>query len=148
MNGIGERLESVKNELNLSYNQMSKDLDIPYNNIVRYIKGTRIPSVQIVLEFSMKYGIDIEWLLFGQSQKDVLFHNKVWIAENQSFKEFVKVNRDAILAFLNHETNYKEPIIIKCYRHKLGLSNKEMKKNLLYALEQLRKQENKENEQI
>jgi transcriptional regulator with XRE-family HTH domain len=64
---FGERIRSIRKENNLTQEQFAKALKLAQATIVRYENGSITPSLEALLNISIKFKVDIGLLLDNQN---------------------------------------------------------------------------------
>ncbi|MBM7561340.1 helix-turn-helix domain-containing protein [Fusibacter tunisiensis] len=59
----GSRLKEIRVINKLSQKETAKLLNITPSTLNRYEKNERIPSVDFLVDFSLKFGVQIKWLI-------------------------------------------------------------------------------------
>ena len=63
---IDKRLKFFLKKINLSQRALARELDIPINTMHKYFTGSVLPSVPFLQKMHKRYGMNINWLLFGR----------------------------------------------------------------------------------
>lgn len=64
-----ERLKSIISELGITQTQFSECLEVTQEGISQICRGLRGVSANLASKIGLKYGINPQWLLFGEGQK-------------------------------------------------------------------------------
>jgi len=64
--GFGERLRKARKNANLTQESLGNKLNITKTHIHHLEKGTRYPSIQLLVELSDIFNISIDYFLTGQ----------------------------------------------------------------------------------
>lgn len=62
---IGQRLESLRKSENLSNWELGKKLTVCHTSISVWERGDRIPSTQVIANYSQFFGVTTDYILFG-----------------------------------------------------------------------------------
>lgn len=66
MMNFGEKLKLLREEKNLTQNDLAKLLNVSKANISRYESGIRQPSIETIIRIAKFFNVSIDWL-FGRS---------------------------------------------------------------------------------
>lgn len=69
-NSIGSRLRIVRNNLHKTRDEFALELNTSRNTIARYESDERVPSVEYLLAIHQKYGVNLHWLLLGDTTQE------------------------------------------------------------------------------
>lgn len=64
-----ERLKNLISELGITQTQFSECLEVTQEGISQICRGLRGVSANLAAKIGLKYGINPQWLLFGEGQK-------------------------------------------------------------------------------
>jgi transcriptional regulator with XRE-family HTH domain len=62
---IGQRLEALRKDNELSTWQLGKKLTVCHTSISVWERGDRIPSTQVIAKYSQFFGVTTDYILFG-----------------------------------------------------------------------------------
>lgn len=62
---IGQRLEALRKDNNLSTWQLARGLTVCHTSISVWERGDRIPSTQVIANYSQLFGVTTDYILFG-----------------------------------------------------------------------------------
>ena len=62
---IGQRLETLRKNKELSTWQLGKKLTVCHTSISVWERGDRIPSTQVIAKYSQFFGVTTDYILFG-----------------------------------------------------------------------------------
>lgn len=96
---LGKRIKELRQKLNLTQREFTKELSITPATISAYEKNTVNPSIAVIAEISQKYNVSVDWLL-GLSDKPTnnnsietyadLIKLIIAILENPNIKTIIK----------------------------------------------------------
>lgn len=137
---IADRLAMAMSLLSDNVPEIAERMGVSKLNVYRYIAKTRKASMTFCRDFCDMYEIDYEWLMTGRGmpRKKDDFDSLDEPAKTELLN-FIASNKTVIACYLRDETDYKEPYIIKSYRHAKSISRKVMKRLLLRGSEEIRK---------
>lgn len=137
---IAERLADAIEMLPYSVSEIAIRLDVKPYNIYRYISKLRVTPLDFCRDFCDVYDIDYNWLLTGFGKpKEIDGFDSLSEEEKTALLAMVANNRPIVVSYLQGETDYKEPYIIKNYRHAKNISRKAMQRLLIRSCEEIRK---------
>lgn len=137
---IADRLVFAINMLPYSVSEISQRLDVNKYNVYRYISKARKASLDFCKDFCDVYDIDYEWLLTGKgTPKKIDAFDSLTEKEKTELLNLIRKNQTIVAYYLKGETDYKEPYVIKSYRHAKSISRKVMQRLLLRGCEEIRK---------
>ena len=62
---IGQRLEALRKDKKLSTWELGKKLTVCHGSISVWERGDRIPSTQVIANYSQLFGVTTDYILFG-----------------------------------------------------------------------------------
>lgn len=137
---IADRLAIAMRMLSDNVSEIAARLDVPKLNVYRYIAKTRKASLTFCKDFCDVYDIDYDWLLTGKgSPKKKDDYESLNEKERTELLSLIISNRPVIACYLKGETEYKEPYVVKSYRHARSISRKTMQRLLIRGCEEIRK---------
>ncbi|WP_052595716.1 helix-turn-helix domain-containing protein [Aureispira sp. CCB-QB1] len=60
-----ERFEQIVTSCSKNVTTFAKDLDVSHTAVSRVLQGETLPSSKILIPLGEKFGISVDWLLFG-----------------------------------------------------------------------------------
>lgn len=137
---IADRLAISISMLPYSLSDIAQRLNVRANNIYRYIAKLRKVPLNFCRDFCDVYEIDYNWLLTGSgTPKEIGGFDSLSEKEKTELLILIANNRNTVACYLKGETAYKEPYIIKSYRHARTMSRKAMQRLLIRGYEEIRK---------
>ena len=82
-----ENLKKLRKVLNLSVENLSKEIDIPASTIWGYESKKRTPSIDLPIQLYRKYNINLNWFLMGEGE----MFNKEYSKTNNSRFEIEQI---------------------------------------------------------
>ena len=67
---IGQRLEALRKDKELSTWQLGKKLTVCHTSISVWERGDRIPSTQVIANYSQFFGVTTDYILFGITEAE------------------------------------------------------------------------------
>jgi transcriptional regulator with XRE-family HTH domain len=80
---IGNRLKQIRNSKNLTLREVAKEIRIDHSYLAKMEKGN-LPSISILFSLAEYYNVDINYLLTGKEESEVL---KKWEPVISLFEE-------------------------------------------------------------
>ncbi len=137
---IANRLAFVIGMLPYSVSEIADRLSVSKLNIYRYIAKTRKASLTFCKGFCDVYDVDYHWLLTGEGKpQKVDSYDTLSEQGKTELLNLIINNRPVVACYLKGETEYKEPYVIKSYRHAKSISRKAMQRLLIRGCEEIRK---------
>jgi len=96
---VGKRLQSIRNQRDMSQTQAAKKAGITRASLISYEQGKRLPSVESILRLSIAYTAEIDWLLYSKAFR--LINGE--LAERENYPDTSLPYRE-VLARYNEET--------------------------------------------
>ncbi|MCK4764247.1 MAG: helix-turn-helix transcriptional regulator [Candidatus Aminicenantes bacterium] len=62
---IGYRLKEIRKFLELSQDEISRNVEVTNQTLSRYENGARFPDSQFLQKFGREYNVNANWLLYG-----------------------------------------------------------------------------------
>ncbi|MDO6525788.1 helix-turn-helix transcriptional regulator [Motilimonas sp. 1_MG-2023] len=69
MSLVSERLRDVIDDQKLSLKEASIHTKIPYRSLQNYVSGKQLPGAEALIRLHDTFGVDLNWLLTGKSQR-------------------------------------------------------------------------------
>lgn len=73
---IGERFKEFRSAIKRTQKELAEELKIYQSTIANFEKGNTFPNIGYLVHFYEKYGLNIRWLITGESHMLVLDHTK------------------------------------------------------------------------
>ena len=85
--GFGPRLKEARKKRSITLNRLAEILDISMSYMGLLERGERTPSFALLVNMSVKLGVSLDYLVFGNSEEDAAEATKLAIDES-AVKEF------------------------------------------------------------
>lgn len=100
---FGRRLKKLREENNLTQEELGKKVNLVKSNISMYEKGIRIPNADILEQFSKLFNVSIDYLL-GKTEvkkQDKPYNDEVEKILFNKLQKLTKEEKTAILTVIN-----------------------------------------------
>lgn len=67
---IGKRMQEIREEYNMTEQEMADELSITVNMLAKIECGLRKPSLEILCMFADKFNQNIDYLVFGKTSQE------------------------------------------------------------------------------
>jgi transcriptional regulator with XRE-family HTH domain len=106
MNTLGTRIKSLRENKNLTQQQLGEIVELHGSNIGRIEKGKVYPTSDILLKISQYFNVSCDWLLLGENaNSQILAFDKE--------HNFIEIFRQLPTVAQNEVLNYMEYLFIK-----------------------------------
>lgn len=103
-----ERLKSIISELGITQTQFSECLEVTQEGISQICRGLRGVSANLASKIGLKYGINPNWLLYGEGQK----YNETGTGQLQRQNQLKRIAaiRETVSQLLNQLDQLEEEV--------------------------------------